>query len=60
MRDNPVENDDADADEAQNHSHVILVVGPHHDVVHVANEARHHDQRDVNHDKAKKLSMVRK
>ena len=32
---------------------MILIVGAHHDVVHVANEAGHHDQRHMHDDEGK-------
>ena len=53
MRRDPRKHDHADADEAQDHSQVILVVGAQHDVVHVANKAGHHDQRHMHDDERK-------
>ena len=54
VRNNPCEQHHSNADESQIHSGGLLVIGSHHDVVHVARETGHDDQRDVNDKKCQK------
>src|SRR6185437_3400076 len=53
MRGYPRERDHSNANEAQDHSPVVQIVGAHHDVIHVANKAGHHDQRHMYDDEGK-------
>ena len=54
MRRDPRQNNHADADEAQNHSQTIPAISAHHDVVHIAHEARHRDQGHMHGDEGTK------
>ena len=51
MRHDPREDDHADAHKPQIHAQMPLIIGAHHDVVHIPRKPGHHDQRDVHHEK---------
>ena len=53
MRRDPREDDHADAHKPQIHAQMSLIIGPHHDVVHIPRESGHHHQGDVHHQECK-------
>ncbi len=53
MRRKPREDDHPDADKAQIHAQMSLIIGAQHDVIHVARKSGHHDQSDVHHKECK-------
>src|SRR5690348_2968812 len=53
MRSDPCAEDNRDAEESETHANRIMVVGAHHDVVHVARKSRDDNQRDVHHEEGK-------